>query len=66
MTDYNPVTHPWCRDCPNYDPVAQWIFQIEREPEKYSKCKHLSICYRAVKAAMPKQMAISDLMEASP
>jgi hypothetical protein len=61
--DYNPVTHPWCNDCENYYPVAQWIFQIEREPDRMAKCRFLSICYRAVKAAMPKQLTINDLLE---
>lgn len=50
--DYNPVTHPFCKDCPHYKPVGTYISELNRpgeEGRRNRKCRNLAICFRVSK-----------------
>ncbi len=43
VTDWNPVKRPYCRDCPHYECIGRYVYELERDP-KMRDCQHLSRC----------------------
>ena len=46
--NWNPETRSYCKDCPHYNPVGTYIYQLEADPRK-RKCQYLKICGHVVK-----------------
>ena len=60
--NWNPITKPYCKECPFYEPEGMYVYQLERDPE-LRKCKHLRICNRISKLSSEnKQMQIFDFI----
>ena len=60
--DWNPVTKPYCNNCPYYMAIGQYIYQLERDKE-LRKCRYLRICHRISETMKPRQMELSDFMD---
>ena len=54
--EWNPITHPYCRGCPFYRSVGQFIYELERDPSK-RKCRFLRQCGRIAKMQAPAKDA---------
>lgn len=62
--EWNPITHPYCRGCPFYQSVGQFIYELERDPSK-RKCKFLRQCGRIAKMQAPAKDAGAAQRQAS-
>lgn len=63
--NWNPITKPYCKDCPFYVAEGDYIYQLERD-ENLRKCRHLRICHRISKMSNDnRQMQLSDFIATS-
>ncbi len=52
MVNYNPVTHPFCKNCPHYKPNGNYVYELEypgKQGRQNRKCRNLKICLRISK-----------------
>lgn len=59
ITNYNPITYYFCRECPHYKPTGNYIYELERygkEGQQNRKCKNLKICRRIGKIVKDNQV----------
>lgn len=47
---WNPEKKPYCKKCPNYQPVGQFVYELQRSLSK-RECQHAKRCARVDRLA---------------